>query len=230
MRSTSPCEPGCVVAVMEGNKQPSDKTNSTKTVDEETLVPTTSEGQRVALEESLASGSKDWAHIQRDKWYLHHRPSFPPCGSTRTTFRSWDTEDKEKFSKFNKFHKIHHGRQIPAERHPNGYSEGWDGQKVRQEDVGAYCLATVVLSQAGVTGYWLRRVAKRVVRENLNGFSRYYRGAIGAALGFAMLELHDDVTEAKESRIATVASEKYDLDGEKLAEYVFRKYGGEESE
>ena len=122
---------------------------------------------------------------------------------------------------------VQHGRQHPAERRPNGYSEGWDGQKVRQEDVGTYCLATVVLSQAGVTGHWLRRIARRVVRENLNGFSRHYDGAIGAALGFAMLELHDDVAEAKESRLATVASEKYKLDGEKLAEYVFRKYRGE---
>ena len=227
MMDTSRCEPGCVVAVMEGNNQPSDKKNSTRTVEEETLAATTSDGQRVALEEPLASGSKNWEDIQKDKWRQSHRPSFPPCGGARTTLWARDVDDEETY---NKFHNIHHGRQIPAERRPNGYSEGWDGQKVRQKNVGQYCCAAVVLSRAGVTGYWLRRVAKRVVRENLNGFSRHYRGAIGAALGFAMLELHDDVAEAKESRLAAVASEKYDLDGEKLAEYVFRKYGGEVSE
>jgi len=223
MRGTSRCEPGCVVAVMEGNNQPSDKTNSTKTVDEETLVPITSDGQRIALEESLASDSKEW-DIQRDKRRQYHRPSYPACTSARTTFWSREAANKEQYDVL---FLVQHGRQHPAERRPNGYSEGWDGQKVRQEDVGTYCLATVVLSQAGVTGYWLRRVAKRVVGENLNGFSRHYEGAIGAALGFAMLELHDDVAEAKKSRLATVASEKYDLNGEKLAEYVFRKYGGD---
>ena len=225
MRGTSRCEPGCVVAVMEGNNQPSDKTNSTKTVEEETLVPTTSDGQRVALEEPLASGSKEWEDVQKDKWRQSHRPSYPACTSARTTFWAKEADEEEQYEVY---FSLQHRRQHPAERRPNGYSEGWDGQKVRQEDVGTYCLATVVLSQAGVTGYWLRQVAKRVVRENLNGFSRHYRGAIGAALGFAMLELHDDVTEAKESRIAAVASEEYDLDGEKLAEYVFRKYGSDE--
>ena len=212
---------------MEGNNQPSDKTNSTKAVDEETLVPTTSDGQRIALEEPLASGSKEWEHIQKDKWRQNHRPSYPACTSARTTFWSREAANEEQYDVL---FLVQHGRQHPAERRPNDYSEGWDGQKVRQEDVGTYCLATVVLSQAGVTGYWLRRVAIRVVGENLNGFSRHYEGAIGAALGFAMLELHDDVAEAKKSRLATVASEKYDLNGEKLAEYVFRKYGGEESE
>ena len=209
---------------MEGNNQPSDKTNSTKIVDEETLVPTTSDGQRVALEESLASDSKEW-DIKRDKRRQYHRPSYPACTSARTTFWSREAANEEQYDVL---FLVQHGRQHPAERRPNGYSEGWDGQKVRQEDVGTYCLATVVLSQAGVTGYWLRQIARRVVRQNLNGFSRHYEGAIGAALGFAMLELHDDVTEAKESRLSKVASEKYDLDGEKLAEYVFRKYGGDE--
>lgn len=220
-------EPGCVVAVMEGNNQPSDKTNSTKTVEEETLAPTTRDGQRVALEEPLASGSKNWEDIQKDKWRQSHRPSFPPCGGARTTLWARDVDDEETY---NKFHNIHHGRQIPAERRPNGYSEGWDGQKVRQKNVGQYCCAAVVLSRAGVTGYWLRRIAYRVAGGDINGFNRHYGGAIGAAFGFAMLELYDDVAEAKESRLATVASDEYNLNSEKLAEYVFRKYGGEESE
>ena len=224
MIGTSRCGTRCVVAVMEGNNQPSDKTNSTKIIDEETLVAKTSDGQRVALEESLATGSKDWEDIQKDKCQQHYRPSYPACTSARTTFWSREAANEEQYDVL---FLVQHGRQHPAERRPNGYSEGWDGQKVRQEDVGTYCLATVVLSQAGVTGQWLRRIARRVVRENLNGFSRHYDGAIGAALGFAMLELHDDVAEAKESRLATVASEKYKLDGEKLAEYVFRKYRGE---
>ena len=224
MVGTSRCEPGCVVAFMEGNNQTSDKTNSTNTVDEETLVPTTSDGQRIAVEQSIVSKSTEW-EIKKDKRNQHYRPSYPACTSARTTFRSNKAENKEKYDVL---FLIQHGRQHPAERRPNGYSEGWDGQKVRQEDVGTYCLAAVVLSQADVKGYWLRRIAKRVVRENLNGFSRHYDGTIGAAFGFAMLELRDDVAEAKDSYLAEVASEQYDLDSEKLAEYVFRKYGGDE--
>lgn len=210
---------------MGNNCNSSDKKDNNENNQELVPVPTTDDGQPIAPEERLTAGSKDWEDVQKDKWRQNHRPSYPACTSARTTFWAGDVENEEKF---NRFHRLHHGRQHPAERRPNGYSEGWDGQKVRQENVEAYCRARVVLSQAGITGYWLRRIANRVVRENLNGFSRHYRGAIGAALGFAMLEMYDDVTEAKDSKLSEVASEKYDLNNKKLAEYVFRKYGGED--
>jgi len=98
--------------------------------------PHTDGGQSLALEERLGTGSKSWEDVQRDKWYLQHRPSFPPCTSARTTLHARDADDEDHF---NVLFRIHHGRQHPAERRPNGYSEGWDGQKVRQEDVADFC-------------------------------------------------------------------------------------------
>ena len=66
---------------------------------------------------------------------------------------------------------------------------------------------------------------QKVMRENLNGFSRYYEGIDGAALGFATLYKYDDVEMAKESYIVDEAEEMFGVDGEKLVDYVWRKYG-----
>jgi len=61
----------------------------------------------------------------------------------------------------------------------------------------------------------------------LTGFSRYYEGIDGAALGFATLYKYDDVEMAKNSYLVDVAEEMLGVDGEKLVEYVWRKYGGD---
>jgi hypothetical protein len=71
----------------------------------------------------------------------------------------------------------------------------------------------------------------RVFNENLQGFSRYYDGAYGACIGFALLSMYDDSEEAKDSYFAKRASEvSPELDSHgvsKLIDYVFRKYGDE---
>jgi hypothetical protein len=138
-------------------------------------------------------------------------------------------DSKEKRDLYSKFHQLQHGRQHPAEPHLDSYSEGWDGHKVRQEDVGTYRFGGVLLSRAGVNGHWLRRICRRLVREELRGFNSHYAGVVGATFGFAMLELCEDVEAAKASILAEEAQQhdQFDIDSEKLAEYVFDKYGGE---
>jgi hypothetical protein len=64
-----------------------------------------------------------------------------------------------------------------------------------------------------------------VMQEDLQGFSRYYEGIDGAALGFATLYKYDDVEMAKDSYLVDEAEEMLDVDGEKLVDYVWRKYG-----
>jgi hypothetical protein len=64
-----------------------------------------------------------------------------------------------------------------------------------------------------------------VVREPLQGFSRFYKGIDGAAIGFATLYKYDDVEEAKDSNLASAAENILDIDGKKLVEYVWEEYG-----
>jgi len=188
------------------------------TMDEE--EPHTDGGQPVAMEQG--DGAKSWGDARRDKWYLHHRPSFPPCTSARTTLHAQDADDEDHFDVL---FCLHHGRQHPAERRPNGYSEGWDGQKVRQEAVADFCRAHAILSQAGVIDPSKKWAVQKAMQEDLQGFSRYYEGLDGAVLGFATLYKYDDVAMAKDSYLVDEAEEMLGVDGEKLVEYIWRKHG-----
>ena len=73
-----------------------------------------------------------------------------------------------------------------------------------------------------------RQARSRVMKENLQGFSRYYEGLDGAAIGFAALYKFDSVEEAKTSYLVDWADETLDINGGKLVEYVWRKYGGDQ--
>lgn len=65
------------------------------------------------------------------------------------------------------------------------------------------------------------------LEESLQGFSRYYEGIDGAALGFATFCKYDDVEMATGSYLVDEAEEMLDVDGEKLVKYVWREYGGD---
>ena len=186
--------------------------------------PITDGGQPLALEERLDTGSKSWEDVEKDKGYLHHRPSFPPCTSARTTLHSRDADDDRR-ERYEVFFLLQHGRQHPAERRANGYSEGWDGQKVRPENVWKYYRAHIILSRAGVNGPIKEWAVQKVMAEDLQGFSRYYEGIDGAALGFATLYKYDDMTMAKDSYLVDEAEEMLDVDGKMLVGYVWDNYG-----
>jgi len=207
-----------------GNQE--DRETSDEDVDTDTQAPVTDRGQPLALEERLDTGSKSWDDVEKDKGYLHHRPSFPPCTSARTTLHSRDADDDRR-ERYEVFFLLQHGRQHPAERRANGYSEGWDGQKVRPENVWKFYRAHIILSRAGVDGPIKEWVVDMVMQEDLQGFSRYYEGIDGAALGFATLYKYDDVAMAKDSYLVDEAEEMLGVDGEKLVDYVWREYGGD---
>lgn len=205
-----------------GNQE--DREASDEDVDSEIAEAVTDGGQPLALEERLDTGSKSWDDVEKDKGYLHHRPSFPPCTSARTTLHSRDADDYRR-ERYEVFFLLQHGRQHPAERRANGYSEGWDGQKVRPENVWKFYRAHIILSRAGVNHPFDEWAVQMVMQEDLQGFSRYYEGIDGAALGFATLYKYDDVEMAKDSYLVDEAEEMLDVDGEKLVDYVWREYG-----
>ena len=124
-----------------GNQEDSEA--SDEDVDSEIAEAVTDGGQPLALEERLDTGSKSWEDVEKDKGYLHHRPSFPPCTSARTTLHSRDVDDDRR-ERYEVFFLLQHGRQQPAERRANGYSEGWDGQKVRPENVWKFYRAHII--------------------------------------------------------------------------------------
>ena len=199
-----------------GNQEDSESTNYSDAV--------TADGQPLALVERLDTGSKSWEDVERDKWYLYHRPSYPACTTARTTLHARDADD-EREERYEVLFLLQHGRQHPAEPRVNGYSEGWDGQKVRPENVWKFYRAHTILSQAGVTGPVKEWAVNRIMEEDLQGFSRYYEGIDGAVLGFATLYKYDDVEMAKNSYLVNEAEEMLGVDGEKLVEYVWQKYG-----
>lgn len=190
-----------------------------------TTQPVPAKGQPLALEERLDYGSKSWEDVQRDRNQYVIKSSVPPCTSARTTFYAWDADDADE-KQYDVLFCLQHGRQHPAEPRIEEYSEPWGGQKVRQEDVFTYCRADTILSRAEVTGFPRERAVRRTVRENLNGFSRYYEGADGAAIGFATLYMYDSRQAALDSYLVDEAERMLDVDGKKLVAYVWREYGG----
>ena len=213
---------------MQHNSKDSDNQKNSIASDENAdstiAEPITDGGQRLALEERLDTGSKSWGDVKKDKGYVHHRPSFPACTSARTTLHSQDADDDRR-EQYDVFFLLQHGRQHPAERRVNGYSEGWDGQKVRTENVWKYYRAHIILSRAGVHDLVKEWAVKKVMTEELQGFSRYYQGIDGAALGFATLYKYDDEAMAKDSYLVDEAEEILSVDGKQLVDYVWREYG-----
>jgi hypothetical protein len=197
---------------------------SEEDVDTDTAEAVTDGGQPLALEERLDTGSKSWGDVQKDKYQYDHQPSFPPCSTAHTTLYAREADD-DKEERYEVFFCLQHGRQHPFERQSNGYSEGWDGQKIRQEDVADFCRANTILSQAGVIDPFKKWAVQKAMQEDLQGFSRYYEGIDGAVLGFATLYKYDDVEMAKNSYLVDKAEEMLSVDGEKLVDYVWRKYG-----
>ena len=187
--------------------------------EDDLLVAVTDRGQPLALEESLTFGSKSWADVQIDKQKCTFQESktFPACSTARTTFYAREAWDNNQYKTL---FKLHHGR---------GHTwEGWDGQRVRQEDIGDYQRSSAILSQTVSDAFVKRQARSRVMRENLQGFSRHYAGLDGATLGFATLYKYDDVEEALDSHFVDVAEEMFEIDGENLVEYVWRKYGDDQ--
>lgn len=160
------------------------------------------------------TGSKSWDDWKKDQSQYDFQLNFPATSQARTTFYAREANNERKFDRF---WSLQHGR---------GHTfEGWNGQRVRPENEFTYRRARVILSQAGVPESIRARVANRVVTEDLTGFSRYYKGVDGAAIGFASLYEYETKEAAETSYLVAKAEDLLDIDGVKLVSYVWRKYG-----
>ena len=207
-----------VINIMKDNIK-DDETNSIENecaeFDPERWDGLTDSGQPIHSHERYGTGPRGWTNAQIDKHALSHNPSFHAATTAQTSFHAMDAPSQFE-GLYNRLFLLQHGRQHPYERIANGYSEGWSGQKVRIEHSYNVTRARTILSNVGVGGPIAEWVARQISMHDLQGFSRYYEGVDGAAIGFATLAKYDDVDMAKESYLATEAETYLGVDGEKL--------------
>lgn len=183
----------------------------------------------IATTETLDTGSKQRANLIRDKGaYTEDEPGFPAPSPAETTFyvdrlidrtlhgKRWDSRSH----KFNRLWKLQHGRG-------HTFEEWNDSHRIRPDDRSQYHRARIILARAEIAGPFRDAAIQKVMTENINGFNRYYKGVIGAALGFAGLYRYETVAEATDSYLGDIAEESFNVDAEGLFEYVWRKYGGD---
>lgn len=183
-------------------------------------LPHTDDGQPLAITESLSTGSKQEANFHRDKYQFDYNGSFGSCSNSATTFHTKDIKSFEKRAKFRALFLLNDGRAHP-DNGKNGYWEEFE-HRTRQSTEFKHNRADALLSQADAPKWVRHKIRDLVARENLNGFSRYYDGVDGAALGLATIEMHGTLEEAKQSHLREYAEEEFDFDWEKLVEYVWR--------
>lgn len=140
----------------------------------------------------------------------------------RTTFREYDIDSSRQNRR--KLFKRLWGLQT-------GRRQTWEDDNrrkttVRREATFKHCDAIL---QSCEVPEWIRRAAlRKTVSNELQGFSRYYSGADGACVGFALMFMFDNKEEAKSSWVADRAADsvpKFDQSTvENLIDYVFENY------
>lgn len=186
-------------------------------------LPHTDDGQPLAITESLSTGSKDNTSFHRDKYQFDYDVSFGSCSTAATTFHTKRIKSDKKRAKFRVLFLLNDNRAHPHQG-KIGYWEGFE-HRSRQNAEFKQNRADALLTQADAPRWVRRKIRDLVTRENLNGFSRYYEGVDGAALGLATIEMHSTREEAKQSHLREYAEEEFDFNWEKLVEYVWRSRG-----
>lgn len=138
----------------------------------------------------------------------------------RTTFHTYDidSDDQEQRKLFDRLWKLQVGR---------GHT--WENKQkhiVRQDATWKRCDAILQFCEVPELE---REVALRAtLSRDLQRFSRHYKGAAGACIGFALFEMFDDPGLAKRSWVAQTAVDAvpgFDRGTvHKLIDYVFNKY------
>ena len=162
-----------------------------------------------------------------DYWFDDHERSVAPTSEItghRTTFRSYDIDpcQIQRRKKFDRIWKYQVGRGQTWE------DDSWQKQVVWKDDMWKKCDA--VLQYCEVPELERKVALRRTLSESLQGFSRHYDGAVGACVGFALLEMFESVERARDSWVVERFTGVPGFDretAENLAEYVFGKYGNE---
>lgn len=149
-----------------------------------------------------------------------------PVSAARTTFyvRDIDPTRQSRRSQFNRLWKLQTGRG-------HTYEEDSPGKNAARNDA-VWKRCDAILQSCEVPSWAKNWALEQILNRNLNSFSRHYAGADGACVGFVLLALCENPTDAKETWIADAAHDAVPgLDENKiesLIEFVFRKYGGDQ--
>lgn len=87
-----------------------------------------------------------------------------------------------------------------------------------------YMRCDAILQGCEVSDQTKRWALKKVMDEDLRGFSRYYEGSDGAVIDFALLSQYDTLEAARKSAVRNFAEDILSCDVDKLITYVFRKW------
>lgn len=157
--------------------------------------------------------------ITLDRAALNYQPSNPPASPARTTWLTRDLKPeafRQKSQRYNRFHSLQHGR---------GHTyEGFEGQRIHPQTIDKYIQSDAILQRCEVNDATKSWVLKKVMTEDLRGFSAHYKGADGAAIGFALLAEYDNPDNAKTSNVAAIAGSILPVNMHALVDYVFRKW------
>lgn len=143
----------------------------------------------------------------------------------RTTFREYDIDSSRQDRR--KLFKRLWGLQT-------GRRQTWEDDNrrkttVRREATFKHCDA--ILQSCEVPERIRRAALRKTVSNELRGFSRYYSGADGACVGFALMFMFDNKEEAESSWVADRAADSVPEFDEgtvkKLIDYVFENYDGD---
>lgn len=168
----------------------------------------------VTLSEVSRSRQKE---VNSDQNSNQYQTTTPVCSPAKTT---WHTRDKNlpphKRQLFNRLHRLQHGR---------GHTyEGFHGQRVHPQRSDMYIRCDAILQYCEISKPSRKWALRKVMTEDLRGFSKYYEGADGAAIGFALLNQYDTPEIARDSYVTVPAKSILSCDLDKLIAYVFRKW------
>lgn len=152
------------------------------------------------------------------KWDQTTNPGGVYGSSARTTLRSFEarSSDQQKFDKMWRY-QMGRGQTYENSRNKNAVRDGV-----------TWKLCDAVLQNCDVPDWERHTALRNVFRRDIMGFNSHYKGADGACVGFALLELCDCPEEAEDCWVANRAEEVLEFDKEKVAaliSYTFRKYG-----
>lgn len=176
--------------------------------------------EKIETSQTVSGRTDLW--YSKGEWQLYTESrSCHMKSEAKTTFRSFDADTRQQKKFFDRLWRYQMGR---------GHRYVDDNKKktfVRRDATRKRCDA--ILQSCDVPR-WARSISlAQVSRRNLNNFSRYYAGADGACIGFALLALCNNPDEAKRLWVADKAPEVvpgFDDDTvSSLIDYVFRKYG-----
>lgn len=174
----------------------------------------------------------DVRHSHSDLFPTVDAPANPKDGASidppRTGFRVGDLDDGEILeqdpTQWSRLKRLHH--DVGPDYSKSNRKRDTLRRDARHRELDA------ILQQIEIPDQIREWAISRVFSEEIRGFNREHNGSIGAAIGFALLALAEDLQDALDSqwfdRIASVVDdlpdEDVDLDPEALVEYMFESH------